>query len=93
MKLTDGKRTVEIEMRIWDDKFCRLGPDFSDDYFQDCRRLYDDEADAYIVDDVDYCIDYANDWKHGVGDFYDESNFEDLTEEEIENNVVIVTEL
>lgn len=67
MKLTDGKRTVKITMHTFDGT--DLGPDWSQDFFEAGCLPYDDETDAYFVKDVDYCIDMAEDWKHGRGDF------------------------
>ena len=57
MKLTDGKKTVEITIRRWDGN--QWGEDWSRDYFSDAND-YDEETDTYTVPDVDYCIDMAN---------------------------------
>ena len=69
-RITDGKKTVEITMCVWNGT--GWTPDFSNDFFciGDLRR--DNERDAYIVGDVDYCIDQADDWKHSRGDFADD---------------------
>lgn len=58
MKLTDGKRTVEITIRRWNGS--GYDPDWSMDYFCAGSLPYNEEKDAYIVDDVQYCIDMAN---------------------------------
>lgn len=84
MKLTDGKKTVEIRMCVWEGN--RYSPDFSNDFFENAGYLpYDDEIDAYKVEDVDYCIDQARDWEKSKGDFCD-----DVPNE---NNTVFVDEL
>ncbi len=69
-RLTDGKRTVEIIMMDWD--VDNWKPDWSNDFFEVGGLRHDNDLDAYIVDDVDYCIEQAQDWKNGRGDFYDE---------------------
>lgn len=55
MKLTDGKKTIEITIRRFDGT--NLGPDWAEEYFFDAS--YDRETDSYTVDDVDYCVDMA----------------------------------
>lgn len=69
-RLTDGKRTVEISMANWDGS--QWSPDWSSDFFAVGSLEYNDETEAYCVQNVDYCIDYAMDWKNGRGDFADE---------------------
>lgn len=58
-KLTDGKRTVEIKMMVWSGT-CHT-PDWSNDFF-DVGLLPMNDDGAYIVKDVDYCIDQALEW-------------------------------
>ena len=58
MKITDGKRTVEIIIHRWNGS--GFDPDWSNDYFNAGSLPYNSENDTYTVDDVDYCIDYAN---------------------------------
>ena len=79
-RLTDRKRTVEIEMMVWEDN--GYTPDWSNDFFEVESLEFDEELEAYKVKDVDYCIDYANDWRKSTGDF--------SGTEPIENNTVIV---
>lgn len=69
-RLTDGKRTIEITMATWDGS--GWSPDWSVDFFECGGLEYDDESNAYTVDDVNYCIEQAQDWKNGNGDFRDE---------------------
>lgn len=57
MKLTDGKKTVKIEIRRWNGS--GYGPDWSNDYFVAGSLPYDEDTDTYTVKDVDYCIDMA----------------------------------
>lgn len=61
MKITDGKRTVEIRMMIWQET--GFSPDWSNDYFGAGQLPYDDETEAYTVQDVEYCIDAAREWE------------------------------
>ena len=62
MKLTDGKKTVEIELK--NDN----GIDWSAEFFEAGALEYDEAQDTYMVDDVQYCIDQAIDYIHGVSD-------------------------
>lgn len=72
MKLTDGKKTVKITMCIWQGS--GYSDDFSTDFFNAGNLAYNAENDAYIVKDVDYCIEQANDWKECIADFSMESD-------------------
>jgi hypothetical protein len=55
MRITDGKRTVNIEMKRWNGS--GFDPDFSLDFFEAGGLPYNEETDTYTVKDVDYCID------------------------------------
>lgn len=57
MKITDGIKTVEIEIKHWNGS--GYDPDWSSDYFCAGSLPYDEETDTYRVDDVDYCIAMA----------------------------------
>lgn len=70
MKITDGKRTVEIEMKVWDDTSNNYSPDWSNDFFV-AGTLETTEDGAHIVDDVQYCIDQAEDWGAKRNDYSD----------------------
>ena len=70
MKITDGKKTVEITMHTWEHD--SMSPDWSNDFFEAGGLPYDDETGTYTVEDVDYCIEQAEDWKNQRGDFYDD---------------------
>ena len=73
MKLYDGKKTVNITIREWDNRYNSANPDWSLDFFEAGGLEFDEDREAYIVSDVDYCIDYAKDWQCLQGDFkYDE---------------------
>lgn len=65
IRLTDGEYITEITMIESD------GIDFSADFFEVGKLEYDEELDAYKVADVDYCIDAAEDWRDGRGDYYE----------------------
>lgn len=57
MKITDGKRTVEITMHTFDG--ASLSPDWSSDFFEAGGLPVDNEAEAYMVESVDYCVSMA----------------------------------
>ena len=57
MKITDGKKTVEIKIQRWNGN--GYDPDWSEDYFDAGSLPYDEESGAYTVPDVDYCSDMA----------------------------------
>ena len=59
-KLTDGTRTVTITMQTWDGN--NYSPDFSYDFFE-VGALERADEETYIVEDVEYCIDQAEDWE------------------------------
>ena len=68
--LVDDRKAVEITIREWDDESVQYGPDWSNDFFEVGALEYlDGLDDAYWVDDVDFCIEQANDMVAGVGDF------------------------
>lgn len=77
-RLTDGSRTVEISMRVWEGT--GYSADISDDFFSVGGLRYNYEESAYIVSDVDYCIEVAELWESGrwEGDEY-------VTDEEVAN--------
>ena len=64
MRLTDGTRTIEIEMVVRDGD--NVSSDWSNDFFE---AKYDEGLDAYHVNDVDYAVEQAMDWKYSSGDF------------------------
>lgn len=70
IRLIDNNKAVEISIREWDKESSQYGPDWSADFFEvGGLKTVDDPEFAYIVDDVDDCIEYANDMVAGVGDF------------------------
>lgn len=69
-RLTDGKKTADIEMMVWEGS--SYTPDWSYDFFEVGSLEYDEELGAYKVKDVDYCIDQAADWRKSTGDFSDD---------------------
>ena len=75
MILTDGERYAEITIRTWNDDAQWYSPDWSLDFY-DAGNLnhheieYDDNVNtAYMVDDIDYCIEQAMDMVNGIGDY------------------------
>ena len=77
MKLTDGKKTIEIIMTVGD------SPDWSMDFFNAGSLECDEESHVFYVQDVDYCIEQAMDWKYSKGDFESDTPNEN-------NNVTII---
>lgn len=69
-RFTDGRKTVEISMHVWDGS--QYGPDWERDFFDVGGLPYDEDTDCYMVKDVDYLIDQANDWHLGIGDYQDD---------------------
>lgn len=68
--LIDNSKAVEISIREWDEENTQYGPDWSADFFEvGGLKTVDDHEEAHIVDDVDYCIEQANDMVAGIGDF------------------------
>ena len=63
MKMTDGKKTVAITMKVWNDFNTGYSPDWSNDFFNAGILPYDEDEDFFIVDDVDYCIEQAEEWE------------------------------
>lgn len=71
-RLTDGKRTAEIRMTIFNDQNGSYSPDWEHDFFEVGSLPYDYETAAYRVQDVDYCIDQAINCINRTGDFADD---------------------
>ena len=63
MKITDGKKTVEITMKIWKGFNTGYSPNWSNDFFNAGTLPYDDEEDVFEVDDVDSYIEAAEEWE------------------------------
>lgn len=81
MIMTDKKRTIDVKMlyrwegetdpREWSNEFFEVGSfgivnDPAD--FADYTGYYSQDADLYIVQDLDYCIEQARDWLLVQGD-------------------------
>lgn len=62
-------RKANVTMKIWD----RYGwsPDWSNDFFEAGSLEYDEDDETCLVDDIDYCIEQANDWRMSQGDYSD----------------------
>lgn len=68
--LVDNRKAVEVTIREWDEESMHYGPDWSNNFFEVGALEYVDGLDdAYWVDDVDCCIEQADDMVAGVGDF------------------------
>lgn len=66
-KLFDASKTAEIIMREFDNNTNTATPDWSNDFFGGAE--WDEERGGYRVNDVDYCVEYAEDWRDCLGDF------------------------
>lgn len=89
MKITDGKKTVEIRIQRWNGS--GYDPDWSIDYFTAGALPYNEDTEAYTVDNVDYCIDAANSAdEEGACCTYDAEAGEFVRDEDM---CVFVTEL
>lgn len=51
MKMTDGKKLVEVTMKIWNGS--GYGPDWANEFFETGGLEFDGEVDAFMVDDED----------------------------------------
>ena len=88
IRLIDNNKVIEISLREWDEENMQYGPDWAADFFEvgNLGTVEDDECaydPAYVVRDVDYCVEQANDMVAGEGDFAGgpQSNlFVDVTE-------------
>lgn len=67
-RFTDGNRTALIEMQVLHNGIC--SPDLSQDILADGIHGFSFEHDAYLVDDLDYVLEYVNDWLNHTGVFY-----------------------
>jgi hypothetical protein len=70
MKMTDGKKLVEITARVWSNG--QYSQDLSVGLLIDGSFEYG--QGAYKVDSVDDVIDYAFDWQNCTGDFVDDED-------------------
>ena len=86
IRLIDNNKAVGISIREWDEESMQYGSDWAADFFEvgDLEHVESEELElAYVVDDVDYCIEQANDMVAGEGDFAGEpqpGQFVDVTE-------------
>lgn len=67
IRLTDGKFIIQVEMIEFQNgvEF----PDYSADFLMWGLLIYDEDNEAYVVRDLDYCIDQMLDWEIGIGDY------------------------
>lgn len=71
IRLTDGIATVVIEMTHWDEYAEHYTPDWAGDFFDVRSLIVDLEEQAYVVNDVNWCINQAKDCLRHAGDYYD----------------------
>lgn len=87
-RFTDGTKTIELEMRVWNG--FDYDPAFEDEFFDVGGLEYDANEDAYIVEDVEYLIEQAMDWKNGYGDQAEEYP-EELCRPALEDRCVFIS--
>lgn len=75
-RLTDGNKTIEVTLKVWDGN--GYTPDWSEDFYGVGMLPYDEAANAYRVDNVDWCVDAAEDWRLCRGDFADDAESYDV---------------
>ena len=73
-RFTDDCRTVtEIGLYECDiENVSRGACDFSCDFYEVGSLPYDEEIGAYVVNDVEYLIEQAEDWLNQRGDYRDD---------------------
>lgn len=76
IKLTDRTKTVEITMTNWTGN--GYTPDWSHDFFEVGALKTNEDGNAYIVSDVDYCISCAKDWEQGRWDGDEDADPDDI---------------
>lgn len=83
MVFSDGRKTAEIRICMYDNRTDNM-EDWTMDFFEVGGLEYDEENDQYIVEDVDYLIEQAEDWREGRGDFSDPdlANYEEGSDQE-----------
>ena len=81
-RITDGRMTLEIIMNNWTGD--GYTSDWSADFFEVGCLHYNEDLDAYMVENVEYCKCQAEDWENNVGDYLDY----DADPEEVDNRNV-----
>ena len=71
IRLTDGYATVSVEMKTWDEHNQRYTPDRAPEFFDVGGLPIDPSTQAYMVEDVNHCLDQARDSMLHMGDYYD----------------------
>lgn len=90
MKITDGYKTVDITMKVWDkqnNEWKFAGENLANDFFEVAALPMSNEG-TYIVKDVDYCVEEANDWAECLGNHYDEERDDEERSLTVEDKTV-----
>lgn len=92
MKLIEKNtgRVVNIIMYMMADDKKHHGNDISADFFADDQAEYIADG-SMIVDDIDYCVDYAKEWVDGIDDFADEDDF--YVTQDTEHRMALIDDL
>ena len=62
MKITDGKRMVDIRMKEWSSVYHEYLPDATVDILIDSSFVYDGINEVYTVPSVQEVLDYCWEW-------------------------------
>lgn len=65
MKITDKKVIAEVKMQVWDEESASYSPDWSQDYFTAGSLVYNDDLEAYEVENIQDYVDSAKIWADG----------------------------
>jgi len=70
----DGSKAADVTIHEWNELDNSWTPDWSRDFFEAGgleEGYLEGVGSVYFVDDVDYCVEQAEDWENGSGDFYE----------------------
>ena len=62
-RFTDYNTILELEMRYFDEKTLNWSSDWSADFYEVGNLEYDEDLDAYVVDDNQYLVEVGLQWQ------------------------------
>lgn len=86
MLITNGKKTLEVTLREWNENECRYSQDYASEVFPDDYMEYNAQNNCYITHDLESFILMINDCSNGKWAYWDlefEEN-EVITMDEVE---------
>lgn len=86
MLITNGKKTLEVTLRVWNENECRYSQDYASDVFPDDYMEYNRENDCYITHDLESFEDMIIDCINGKWGYWglEFENNELITIDEVE---------